>query len=172
MEVLNPPVRTIAKLLPGMYAYGKVTIERTGVRAVPVDALVHTGSQTFCWFFKNGKAVRTELETGVSDDEWIEVTSHRTPVPRPVDPRGGKPRPGKNGGVPAQRPHSELSPRLRSATVDLFRPMCVNGYTYKGSKNNSLAISVWRGTMNAELVCANVTNQLGKNLIRYRRKTR
>ena len=78
IDLTNPE----SKLLPGMYAYGKVTIERTGVRAIPVDALVRSGSQTFCWLYKNGKAVKTELETGVNDDEWIEVTSHRPPVPR------------------------------------------------------------------------------------------
>ena len=65
-----------------MYAYGKVIIERAGVRALPVDALVHSGDQTFCWLYDNGKAVRTEVETGVSDDEWIEVTNRRPPVPR------------------------------------------------------------------------------------------
>jgi HlyD family secretion protein len=70
-----------SQLLPGMYAYGEVTIEHAGVRALPVDALVYSGDQTFCWLYDNGKAVRTELETGVSDDQWIEVTNRRPPVP-------------------------------------------------------------------------------------------
>ena len=78
IDLANPD----SQLLPGMYAYGRVTIECTGVRAVPVDALVHSGDQTFCWLYKNGKAVRTEVDTGVSDDEWIEVTNHRRPVSR------------------------------------------------------------------------------------------
>ena len=63
-----------------MYAYVKVIIERPDVRALPLDALVHSGDQTFCWLYENGKAVRTEIETGVSDDEWIEVTNRRPPV--------------------------------------------------------------------------------------------
>ena len=70
-----------SQLLPGMYAYVKVIIERPDVRALPVDALVHSGDQTYCWLYENGKAVRTEVETGVSDDEWIEVTNRRPPVP-------------------------------------------------------------------------------------------
>ena len=78
IDLTNPE----SKLLPGMYAVGEVIIERPGVRALPVDALVHTGDQTFCWLYENGKAVRAEVETGVSDDEWIEVTNHRPPVPR------------------------------------------------------------------------------------------
>jgi hypothetical protein len=46
-----------------------------------VDSVVTSGNQTFCWLYDNGKAVRTELETGVSDDDWIEVTNRRPPVP-------------------------------------------------------------------------------------------
>ncbi len=64
-----------------MYAYVKVIIERPDVRALPVDALVYSGDQTFYWLYENGKAVRTEIETGVSDGEWIEVTNRRPPVP-------------------------------------------------------------------------------------------
>ena len=75
-----------SQILPGMYAYGKVIIERPGVRALPLDALVYSGDQTFCWPYENGQAVRTEIETGVSDGEWIEVTNRRVPRPgKPAD---------------------------------------------------------------------------------------
>ena len=70
---------TDGRLLPGMYAYGKVIIERPGVRAVPLDALVYSGEQTFLWKLEDGKAVRREIQTGVSDGEWIEVTNRRGP---------------------------------------------------------------------------------------------
>jgi HlyD family secretion protein len=69
-----------SQLLPGMYAYVKVVIERPDVQALPLDALVYSGDQTFCWLYENGKAVRAELETGVSDDKWVEVTNRRPPV--------------------------------------------------------------------------------------------
>ena len=68
-----------SQLLPGMYAYAKVIIERPGVRALPLAALTYSGDQTFCWRYENGKAVRTEIQTGVSDGEWIEVTNRRVP---------------------------------------------------------------------------------------------
>jgi HlyD family secretion protein len=71
---------TDSQLLPGMYAYVKVIIERPHVQALPLDALVYSGDQTFCWLNQGGKAVRTELETGISDDRWIEVTNRRPPV--------------------------------------------------------------------------------------------
>jgi HlyD family secretion protein len=76
---------TGSQLLPGMYAYAKVLIERPGVRALPVSALMHLGDKTvlqigeksFCWMYEDGHAKRMELETGVSDGEWIEVTNRR-----------------------------------------------------------------------------------------------
>jgi hypothetical protein len=70
-----------SQLLPGMYAYVKVIIERPDVQALPVDALNYNGDQALCWLYESGKAVRTELETGIDDDKWIEVTNRRTPVP-------------------------------------------------------------------------------------------
>ncbi len=78
-----------SRLLPGMYAYAKVIIERTGVRALPVSALMHLGDNTilqigdtsFCWMYENGHAKRIEVETGLSDGEWIEVTNRRAPSP-------------------------------------------------------------------------------------------
>jgi len=66
---------TDSRLLPGMYAYANVIIQRPGVRALPVAAITHTGDQTFCWMYKDGKAQRAEIRTGVTDGEWIEVTS-------------------------------------------------------------------------------------------------
>jgi HlyD family secretion protein len=69
-----------SQLLPGMYAYGKVIIERPDVRALPLEALVYEGNRTFCWRYEDGKAVKTELEVGVNDGEWIEVTNRRPPV--------------------------------------------------------------------------------------------
>jgi HlyD family secretion protein len=74
-----------SQLLPGMYAYAKVIIERPGVRALPVAALSHTGDQTYCWKYVDGHAVRAEIQTGVSDGQWIEVTNVQLP-PSPNNP--------------------------------------------------------------------------------------
>ncbi len=64
-----------------MYAYAEMIVERPGVRALPLAALTYRGDQTFCWMYENGHAVRTEIQKGVSDDEWIEVTKRRVPGP-------------------------------------------------------------------------------------------
>ena len=74
-----------SELLPGMYAYAKVIIERPNLRALPVSALMHLGDKTvlrvgqkaFCWTYDNGHAKRIEVETGISDGEWIEITNRR-----------------------------------------------------------------------------------------------
>ncbi len=58
-----------------MYSYGKVIIVRPNVRALPMGALTHTGERTYCWLDENGKAMRTEVQTGVNDGDWIEVTN-------------------------------------------------------------------------------------------------
>jgi multidrug efflux pump subunit AcrA (membrane-fusion protein) len=71
------------RLLPGMYAYAKVIIERPEVRALPESALVYSGDKAYCWKLKDGRAVRTEIRTGVGDGDWIEVTN------RQVEAAGG-----------------------------------------------------------------------------------
>ncbi len=88
IDLRNPD----SQILPGMYAYAKVIIERPHVWTLPVSALMHLGDQTilhvgektFCWAYKNGRARRIEVETGVMSDpdpvsreQWIEVTNSR-----------------------------------------------------------------------------------------------
>lgn len=62
-----------AKLLPGMYAYGNLTINRDQVKAVPLSAVQEIGNQFGCYLYVNGKAAWTPVQTGASDGGWIEV---------------------------------------------------------------------------------------------------
>jgi multidrug efflux pump subunit AcrA (membrane-fusion protein) len=83
-RALNPTSRTLqaqvempnpeGKFLPGMYAYGSVIIERRDVRALPVSSITQIGNQTYCYLVVDGKAVRTPVQTGVSDGTWQEVS--------------------------------------------------------------------------------------------------
>ena len=43
-------------------------------------ALTHSGEKTYYWSYEKGHAARTEVQTGVSDGEWIEVTNHQAPL--------------------------------------------------------------------------------------------
>jgi multidrug efflux pump subunit AcrA (membrane-fusion protein) len=66
-----------ARLLPGMYAYGRVLIDRSNVRALPMEAVTEIGNQPCCYLYKGGKAVRTALQTGIDDGKWVEVSKKR-----------------------------------------------------------------------------------------------
>ena len=68
---------TDSQILPGMYAYGRVMIERPEVLSLPETALTRSGDRTFCWLYEDGKARKTEIQVGVSDGTWVEVTNHR-----------------------------------------------------------------------------------------------
>ena len=68
---------TGSQILPGMYAYGEVVVERPDVRALPKAAFTHAGGKTFIWRYEKGHAARTEVQTGVTDADWIQVTNRR-----------------------------------------------------------------------------------------------
>jgi multidrug efflux pump subunit AcrA (membrane-fusion protein) len=71
IDLANPG----SQILPGMYAYGEIVVERPAVRALPKSALTYAGGKTFIWRYENGRAVRTEVQTGAADGEWTEVTN-------------------------------------------------------------------------------------------------
>ncbi len=62
-----------ARLLPGMYAYGTVVIDRRDVRALPVGCIVEVGNQNVCYTYEGGKAMQMPVQTGIDDGKWIEV---------------------------------------------------------------------------------------------------
>jgi HlyD family secretion protein len=66
-----------ARLLPGMYAYAEVRIEKRNVRAVPAPAVVEIGNRNYCFLYEQGKAVQTAVQTGTSDRKWTEVIRTR-----------------------------------------------------------------------------------------------
>jgi multidrug efflux pump subunit AcrA (membrane-fusion protein) len=74
-----------SQILPGMYAYGKVIIERTDVRALPESAVLRSGDQTYYWRYEKGHAVRTEVQTGIGDGTWVEVTNRQEAPKSPGD---------------------------------------------------------------------------------------
>ena len=75
-----------SELLPGIYAYVTVSIEHPGVHAVPSSAIFRSddGESTFCWTYENGRAFRTEIETGLNDGRWVEITNRRKPSSQPA----------------------------------------------------------------------------------------
>ena len=69
--------KATGQILPGMYAYGNVTIRHSGVWALRQTDLDYWHGKTFYWTRHGDRARRMEVQTGVSDSEWIEVTASR-----------------------------------------------------------------------------------------------
>jgi HlyD family secretion protein len=84
---LNPKSRTMraeidlpnpnSKILPGMYAYGKIIVDRPDIRVLPRTAVTHAGGKSFVWLYEDGRAQRTEIRTGLQEGKWIEVITRR-----------------------------------------------------------------------------------------------
>jgi multidrug efflux pump subunit AcrA (membrane-fusion protein) len=74
------------KVLPGMYAYGNVTVERPNVRTLPKSAIVQSGGKSFVWIYDRGRATRVEVETGTREDQWVEITNRHNPRDSPGEP--------------------------------------------------------------------------------------
>jgi HlyD family secretion protein len=60
-------------LRPGMYVNTKVLIQRSNVYALPQQALMVSGNQTYCYLLRGTKAVKTPVQAGTSDGTWVEV---------------------------------------------------------------------------------------------------
>ncbi len=62
-----------AKILPGMYAYGYIRIERPQVMALPAKAITKRGDQNVGFLLSDHKATQVNLKLGASDGDWQEV---------------------------------------------------------------------------------------------------
>ena len=62
-----------AQLLPGMYAYGTVTIERLQTLVLPQTTITESGNQQCCFLYVDGKSVRTPLQVGLRSGGLVEV---------------------------------------------------------------------------------------------------
>ena len=76
-----------SQILPGMYAYGEVNVERPDVRALPKSALTHAGGKSFIWRYVDGHAERTEIQTG-TDGRRVD-RGHQSPHQDASPPRRG-----------------------------------------------------------------------------------
>ncbi len=77
--IATVPSKNGVQILPGMYAYGRVIIERPNAWALPAAAVVRLGDRTYYWSYDNGHAKRIEVQTGVGDGQWVEITSRQLP---------------------------------------------------------------------------------------------
>ncbi len=69
VDLPNPQGR----IRPGMYAYGKIRIERRDALTLPLHCVIESGNQNVCFLYENGRAVETPVRTGINDGKWVEV---------------------------------------------------------------------------------------------------
>ena len=62
-----------------MYVYARITTKLPEAWVLPATAVVKQGDQLVCFRLVDGKAVRTPVQTGVSDGTWTEVVKKRKP---------------------------------------------------------------------------------------------
>lgn len=101
------------ELMPGMYAYGSIDIERSKVWAIPNSAIVEIGNRICCYLVQDGNAVRTQIQAGISDGTWIEVVNRRT------YPTSGEPGSWENFNGSEQVIVSDLSEVSDGKQVDI-----------------------------------------------------
>ena len=65
------------RILPGMYAFGRVELKRSHVWTVPLESLVEFGNQTSFYAYQDGRAVLVPVQRGIDDGAWVEITRKR-----------------------------------------------------------------------------------------------
>ena len=79
------------------------------VRAMPKSAIAHAGGKSFVWRYEDGKAKRTEVQTGMMEGQWIEVTKRHI---KPKSPGGEESGADRRLGTSARRPQT-VNPHRR-----------------------------------------------------------
>jgi HlyD family secretion protein len=89
---LNPQNRTLrteidlrnaeGKLLPGMYVTVTIIAEHKNVWTLPASAVAIQGEQAYCYRVEKGKAVRTNIRTGIRNDKLVEILTKETGAPK------------------------------------------------------------------------------------------
>lgn len=74
---IDLPGSAHAGLRPGMYVYGKITIDRPQIRILPQEALQVQGNQTYCFLRQGDKAIKASVQRGISEGPWVEVLKKR-----------------------------------------------------------------------------------------------
>jgi multidrug efflux pump subunit AcrA (membrane-fusion protein) len=69
---------TIGRILPNMYAYGRVELKRVNVWSIPLQSTFEQGNQMYCYVHENGKAVKLPVQLGIDDGNWVEVIQKRS----------------------------------------------------------------------------------------------
>lgn len=76
MDLPNPD----GKYRPGMYVYAQITAPSPENWALPAAAIAKQGENQVCFLMEDGKAVRTPVQIGRIDGDWIEILKYQRPT--------------------------------------------------------------------------------------------
>jgi HlyD family secretion protein len=72
------------RLRPGMYVYAQINNKLSDAWTLPVSAIAKQGESTVCFLIEGGKAVRTPVQVGRSDGQFVIVLKRQKPGSPPV----------------------------------------------------------------------------------------
>jgi len=72
------------RLRPGMYVYAQIINQLSDGWALPTSAVVKHGDATVCFLVEGGKAVRTPVQVGRSDGQFVAVLKRQKSASPPV----------------------------------------------------------------------------------------
>jgi HlyD family secretion protein len=91
-DTLDPQARTLRvevhlpnpdeKLVPAMYVNAAISADVPDALTLPVEAIYTDGEMTYCFILQNGKAIRTAIKVGVSNDRIVEVLKKQVRSPQ------------------------------------------------------------------------------------------
>jgi HlyD family secretion protein len=91
---LEPGARTLrteidlpnkdGRLRPGMYVYAQIINQLPETWTLPTSAVVKHGDSTVCFLVEQSKAVRTQVQLGRSDGQFVEVLKRQKSASPPV----------------------------------------------------------------------------------------
>ncbi len=67
-----------AMMLPGMYAYGEITVTHKDVMALPLGAIVDQGDQKLVYLHVDGMAEKTPVQVGGNDGKYVAVNKKQS----------------------------------------------------------------------------------------------
>jgi HlyD family secretion protein len=75
----NPLENPKEELQAGMYVTVNIIADLPNTMALPVDAILIEGTQSYCYVMEDGKAKRVNVQVGVQNDRWVQLLLKQKP---------------------------------------------------------------------------------------------
>ncbi len=79
INIKNPLENPKEELQAGMYVTVTIIADLPNAMALPVDAILIDGTQSYCYVMEDGKAKRVNVQVGVQNDRWVQLLKKQKP---------------------------------------------------------------------------------------------